>query len=240
MDQNNIPQEERTAEKFNGYMNDAYKAVSSLGYPGFSPKSKWGYASLTSVTALHGEERTNSLTPEELNAKDIDVLTLQDEMQQYEKSIAKQMHLEMINVDDMIKEMRDIDLDAIKDPKEASEKVLGTAAKILNTNLMIMTGQSLTTMGEFNKSTEKLRNSPEFKQVVLDNGGTGFGSLKGLQQKITKDCGKTLLGEFMQTSLHMKQQNESFQRVKDEYAKKKALELDRPQEEKVLGMNNNN
>ena len=244
MDQNNIPQEERTAEKFNGYMNDAYKAVSSLGYLGFSPKSKWGYASLTSVTALHGEERTNSLTPDELNAKDIDMLTLQDEMKQYEKSIAEQMQPEkdanVIDMNEFAKELGEIDVDKItnKDYKEKSEKLIECTAKLLCANVIIKSGRQLNSVEEFDLSAQKMMKSPEFNQLILDNGGKGFVGLKRIQQKALQNGGKSLYSEFMQTSLHMKQQNESYQKVKDDYAANKDLELKNPNPEKQLGMIN--
>ncbi|MBO6141124.1 MAG: hypothetical protein J6O40_04945, partial [Ruminococcus sp.] len=169
MNEQNVPEEERTAEKFLEMHENGNSVIRDMGFLKLSPSAKWGFAAVAREVAYHGKEYVENLSKEELLERGIDKDQIENELKalrndspenEVEEAQPEAEEMkddpEMINVDDMIKEMRDIDLDAIKDPKEASEKVLGTAAKILNTNLMIMTGQSLTTMGEFNKSTEKL------------------------------------------------------------------------------------
>ena len=79
--------------------------------------------------------------------------------------------------------------------------------------------------------------SPAFRQTILENGGESMDGLKNVSLNFLKDGGKRFYADFMQNSLHEKQREEQYEKIKQDAQKQRELEMNKPKSEHVLGQN---
>ena len=116
------------------------------------------------------------------------------------------------------------------------DTVLYATAGFVNLKILQRSGKKLTEK-EFVESTNTMIDSPAFRQTILENGGESMDGLKNVTQNFLKDDGKRFYADFMQNSLHEKQREEQYEKIKQDAQKQRELEMNKPKSEHVLGQN---
>ena len=116
------------------------------------------------------------------------------------------------------------------------DTVLYATAGFVNLKILQRSGKKLTEK-EFVESTNTMIDSPAFRQTILENGGESMDGLKNVSLNFLKDGGKRFYADFMQNSLHEKQREEQYEKIKQDAQKQRELEMNKPKPEHVLGQN---
>lgn len=114
------------------------------------------------------------------------------------------------------------------------DTVLYATAGFVNLKILQRSGKKLTEK-EFVESTNTMIDSPAFRQTILENGGEGWNGLKNVHDSFLKDDGKRFYAGFVQNSLHQKQREEQYIKIKQDAQKQRELEMNKPKPEHVLG-----
>ncbi|WP_028509348.1 hypothetical protein [Ruminococcus sp. NK3A76] len=102
---------------------------------------------------------------------------------------------------------------------DAKTGTLKTMAMYINARAHLMKGDAeKPSYADFDTDTEEIMNSPSFKETVQDYGGTSVGALNRIADNAVKTGCKQFFGNFIQNLHHEKQREESFQKIKDDYA----------------------
>ena len=120
------------------------------------------------------------------------------------------------------------------DYNNVRDTVLYATAGFVNLKILQRSGKKLTEK-EFIESTNTMIDSPAFRQTILENGGEGWNELKNVRDSFLKDDGKRFYAGFVQNSLHQKQREEQYIKIKEDAQKQRELEMNKPKPEHVLG-----
>lgn len=122
------------------------------------------------------------------------------------------------------------------DYNNVRDTVLYATAGFVNLKILQRSGKKLTEK-EFIESTNTMIDSPAFRQTILENGGESMDGLKNVSRNFLKDGGKRFYADFMQNSLHQKQREEQYIKIRQDAQKQRELEMNKPKPEHVLGQN---
>lgn len=236
-----IPEAERTNEKFKSIFDQGMEELIMPEFEGKNPTRRWNRAQVMRMAVERGDlDDIEDLPDDELEEAGIDVEEYRAEqrelMEQKEPEKPEEaVEFDTFNSEHYIKALKQVDFNG-DDYGKLKDTVLFMTAGYVNLKIL-QNSDKMPTEEEFIVLTDKMMKSPAFKQTILDNGGEGWNGLKNVTQNFLKDDGKRFYADFMQNSLHEKQREEQYEKIKQDAQKQRELEMNKPKSEHVLGQN---